>query len=352
MSPARLVSRVVMVALLAALLAPLAQPAAAHRGNQPPPATIRMGIFARSLPMLAAEAKGFYAKYNLTVQYLQVQSSTQQFQFLRDDQYDVVQTSPDNVANYRLNASNPLGATIDQQMFVGFDSGQKLVLVARPGISSPADLGGKVLAVDAPNSGFAYVAYKILQGYGLERGVDYTVLPVGGVVQRFNGLVAGQFDATLLSSGFETRAANLGYPLLDDVSAIADPYLGSAAAAKRSWLRANRDVAVRFTKAYIEATNWSFNPANREEAIGLLMTLPNTDRALAEQLYAIQLTEGVGNIRDASISRKALYNVLALRDEFNGFDQRQNLRFLASPASGLYDLSYYYRARAELRYRR
>jgi hypothetical protein len=33
--------------------------------------------------------------------------------------------------------------------------------------------------------------------------------------------------------------------------------------------------------------------------------------------------------------------VLKLRAEFNGFDAQQDLEFLASPASGLYDLSYY-----------
>lgn len=344
----RFISRLVLLALFTAIAAPLAQDASAH--SSPPPATIRMGIFARSLPMLAASAKGFYAKYNLDVQYLQVTSSTQQFQYLRDDQYDVIQTSPDNVANYRLNTSNPLGATIDQQMFVGFDSGQYLVLAARPGITSPADLRGKKLAVDALTSGFAYVLYKIMLQYGLVRDVDYQVVPVGGVVQRYNGLLAGDFDATLLSSGFETRAANQGYPLLDSVADIADPYLGSAAAAKTSWLRSHRDVATRFVKAYIEASEWSFNPANREEAIGLLMTLPNTSRELAEQLYTIQVTEGVGNIRNGEIDRKALYNVLALRKEFNGFDSPQNLRFLSSPASPLYDLSYWLRARIELRH--
>jgi len=352
MSAQRLIPRLVLLALLVALTAPLSGPAAAHGGHQPPPATVRIGVFARSLPMLAADAKGFNAKYNLTVQYLQVTSSTQQFQALRDGEYDMVQTSPDNVANYRLNASNPLGATIDQQMFVGFDSGQKLILVAKPGITSPADLRGKTLAVDALNSGFAYVLYKIMQNYGLQRGTDYNVVSVGGVFQRYNGLLANQFDATLLSSGFETRAANAGYVLLDSVSSIANPYLGSVGAGKTAWLRQNRDAVERFTKAYIEASRWSFDPANREEAIGLLMTLPNTPRALAEQLYAIQVTVGVGNIPDASIDREALYNVLALRAEFNGFDQRQNLRFLASPASRLYDLSYYRRARAELRHDR
>lgn len=332
--------------LTAVLLLPSfgATPAARAARTDATPATIRMGIFGKSLPLLVADRLGFFARHQLTVQYLQVQSSTQQFQYLRDDRYDVIQTSPDNVANYRLNPNNPVGATIDAQGFLGLDYGANLRLVARPGITSVTDLRGKTLAVDAVNSGFAYVLYKILQQYGLERGVDYSVVSTGGVFQRYTGLLAGQFDATLLSSGFETRAANAGYVLLDSVATIASPYLGSVAAAKTTWLRQHADVAVRFALAYYEALQWSFDPANREAAIQLFMTLPNTPRALAEQLYVLHLQSGVGDIPDAGIDRKAIYNILALRAAFNGFEAPQNLRRLAGPQSGLYDLAYYRQA--------
>jgi hypothetical protein len=101
---------------------------------------------------------------------------------------------------------------------------------------------------------------------------------------------------------------------------------------------------VRLIRAYYDAVQWSFDPNNQEEAIGLLMAQPNTPRDLAEQIYAEQLRWGQGIIPDANIDRHALLNVLKLRAQFNGFDEPQNLRYLASPASGLYDLSYYYQA--------
>jgi ABC-type nitrate/sulfonate/bicarbonate transport system substrate-binding protein len=100
------------------------------------------------------------------------------------------------------------------------------------------------------------------------------------------------------------------------------------------------DVVVRFIRANYAATQWSLDPANREEAIALLMTQPNTDRALAEQLYDEQLNEETGLIPDLSIDRVGLYNVLKLREESGGFDAPQNLRRLTTPSSGLYDLSY------------
>lgn len=354
----RIVSRMVLLALLVALVIPFAQSASAHgpghgHGHGPTPPTppaahLRIGVFAQSIPAMAAVSEGFYADYNLTVEYLQVSSSTQQFEYLRDGLYDIVMTSPDNVANYRLNSSNALGATIDQIAFLGLDNAQKLALVTQPGISSPSELAGKVIAVDSPSSGFAYVIYEILAQYGLQRDVDYTVLPVGGVYQRYVGLLNGDFDATLLSNGFETRAENAGYPLFDTVSDIADPYLGLVAAAKTSWLNANRDVALRFSKAYIKAVRWSLDPANRDAAIQLLMTNQGLTQSLAEQFYDLQVTPGIGNIAEAEIDREALYNVLVLRNKYNGFDQPQNLRRLSNPGQ-LYTLDFQREAIRELR---
>ncbi|HYY97516.1 MAG TPA: ABC transporter substrate-binding protein [Pyrinomonadaceae bacterium] len=332
----RLSSPLLTAALL--LLSASSRPAFAQA--TPAPATLRVGVFARTLPMLAAQLKGFLAEENLTVSYLQVQSSTQQFTSLRDGQYDIINTAIDNVVNYRLNDSNPIGARLDVQSFMGTDYGTGLSLVSKPAFATFESLRGKRLGVDAPDSGFAYVLYKMMRQHGLERGLDYEVVVIGGVAARYNALLAGTIDATLLSGGFEVRAANAGYASLELVTEVADPYMSGVSAARQSWMEQNRDVVVRFIRANYAATQWSLDPANREEAIALLMTQPNTDRPLAEQLYDEQLNEETGLIPDLSIDRLGLYNVLKLREEFGGFDSAQNLRRLTTPPSGIYDLSY------------
>jgi ABC-type nitrate/sulfonate/bicarbonate transport system substrate-binding protein len=302
---------------------------------------IRMGVFYRSLPMMVAEERGFYEQNGMTIDYQRVTSSIQHFEFLRDGHYDMVHSSPDNVANYRLNAENPVGGRIDVTAFMGMDHGMNLVVTARPGITSVADLRGKTLAVDAPASGFAYVLYKILRAHGLERGKDYRVINVGGVADRYTKLLEGEFDATLLSGGFETRAASDGYELLDSVYDIASPYLGVVAAAKESWLEANRHSAVAMIRAYREATAWCLDPKNRDDCVDLLTTLPNTDRSMAEQLYEVQLRHGVGIVRDAGIDPDGLRSVVAMRAEFDGFEDDHDIDRLAREAGGIYTLDYF-----------
>ena len=303
---------------------------------------IRVGGFYRSLPMMAAEQRGFYEKHDVEVEFGQVTSSTQQFQYLSDGEYDVVQTSPDNTANYRLNADNPIGAKVDAQGFIGLDYGMKLIVVARPQFATVEDLKGETVSVDAPASGFAYVLYRILAQHGLERDQDYSIVSHGGVYDRYVALVVNDedFAATLMSGGFETRAANQGFNLLDSVLDIADPYLGVWAAARTDWLKGNHDLVVDFIGAYQAATDWVFDPANKESCLDMLEAIPNTSRDLARQLFEIQVTPGVGNVPDSSIDPEAVRNVLRLREMYNGFEDPQDLDALVGPDTDLFDLSY------------
>ena len=292
--------------------------------------------------MAVAEEKGLYEGRDLQVEFDQVSSSTQQFQYLADGRYDVVQTSPDNTANYRLNRGNPIGQLIDASGFLGLDHGMYLVVVARPGIETIEELRGMTISVDAPESGFAYVIYKILANHGLLRGTDYDIVSTGGVYDRYVAMVEqdADFAATLMSGGFETRAASRGFKLLDSVQDIYDPYLGVWAAARRQWLEDNADLATDFVSAYREASAWVFDPANREQCIDMLERLPNTSRDLAQQLYEIQVSPGVGNIEGGAIDPGGVMNVLSLRDEFGGFEEPQDLDGLVGPNTMLFDLRF------------
>lgn len=302
---------------------------------------IRLGGFYRSLPMLVAEEKGHYDDHGIEMEFGQVTSSTQQFQFLADGQYDIVQTSPDNTANYHLNRNNPIGRLVDGQGFLGMDHGMYLVVVAQPDVESIADLRGRIISVDAPDSGFAYVIYRILANHGLERDRDYRVVSTGGVYDRYIAMVQNGEDlaATLMSGGFETRAAERGFKLLDSVHDILDPYVGVWACARRDWLQANRPLAVSFVSAYRAASAWVFDPANRDECVALLERIPNTSRQLAERLYDVQLRPGVGNVPDGTLDPAGVANALRLRLEFSGFEDPQDLDALVGPGTELFDLT-------------
>ena len=186
-----------------------------------------------------------------------------------------------------------------------------------------------------------------MRAHGLEKDVDYHVIvPAGnsGTPARFAGLVAGNFDATILNAGFQFQASAKGMQTLGGIRDAADPFMGGAGVALRSWLDANPDLAIRFVRAYVAAQRYTLDPANKAEVMEWLIADAKGNVSVAEQTYQIYTTPGEGYILDGKIDLPGLFGTASLRDSFGGFDDSQNLRRLTSPASGMYDLSYWQRA--------
>lgn len=301
---------------------------------------IDIGIFSPSLTTVVADAGGFLEQSGITVTYHQVAGSVQQFGALRDGEYDLIFTSPDNVLHYRLNESNALGGTFDVQAVAGTNRGQNLSLIVQPGIESAQDLHGKTFAVDSPDSGFAYVLYEMLQRHGLERGEDYHIVEAGGSRGRLDALLAGQFDGTLLLSGLELRAEEQGLVIFEGAAEAIPSYLGGVIAGREAWLADNRDDVERLIQAYTQANEWIFDPLNRDAVIEMTMAGQGVSRSFAERVYDAQLSPSVGLILDHRITQDEFRTVLELRQKWGGFDDVHDLDMLQHHESGLYDTSY------------
>ena len=308
------------------------------------PATVRLSYFSKTPVVAMAQAKGFFAAENLTVVETQTTSSPTIFRNLRDGAQDVILTQSDNVFNYRLNPSNPLGGTFEPVIFMGTDWGNGASLMARPEFTTVESLRGKTVAVDSPNSGFAFVLYGIMRAHGLEKGVDYNVIVTGGTPGRYADLTAGRFDATILNAGYQFRAEAGGMNTLGGISDAQSPFMGGSAVALQSWLDANPDVAIRFIRAYLKGQRYVLDPANRDEVVAWLTADAAGSATVAEKTYQVLTTSGDGLIPNGELDRQALLGTASLRDSFGGFDTAQNLHWLTSEGSGMFDLSAWRRA--------
>lgn len=192
---------------------------------------ITLGVFSPSVLLDVARATGRLDAARLEVRDVPVPSSPAQFASLRDGEFDAVFTSPDNVLAYRFLPANPLGELLDVEIVAGVDRALGLCLGVRPGITGPGDLSGGRLAVDVPNSGFAFVAYALLEELGLSRD-DFEIVALGSTPKRANALAAGECDVTVLNAGNELTARARGCVLLADVSRLG-PYLGTVVARMR-----------------------------------------------------------------------------------------------------------------------
>lgn len=139
---------------------------------------LTLGVFSPSVLLDVATTTGRLAAAGLTVTDVAVPSSPAQFQALARGTYDAVFTSPDNALAYRFLPSNPLGQLLDVEVVAGVDRGLGLVLASRAGFGAPERLRGRRLGVDVPTSGFAFVAYALLEELGVHRD-DVDVVALG-----------------------------------------------------------------------------------------------------------------------------------------------------------------------------
>ncbi|MCU1701051.1 MAG: hypothetical protein JWR34_7114 [Mycobacterium sp.] len=192
-------------------------------------AQLRIGTFTPSLLIDVARSTGRLDRAELDVTETPVPSSPAQFRSLEAGEFDVVMTSPDNVLAYRFLSANPLQRNLPVEILAGVDRGLGLSLCLAPSVTNVADVRGRVVGVDVPGSGFAFVAFALLESAGLGKD-DYTVESLGSTPRRAAALAEGTCAATVLNAGNELRATAAGCRVVSTVADVG-PYLGTVMAA-------------------------------------------------------------------------------------------------------------------------
>jgi ABC-type nitrate/sulfonate/bicarbonate transport system substrate-binding protein len=320
-------------ALIAALVLALAHGHAAEL------VTLRVNAFpnAKALPLHAGIAKGIFARHGLNLELQLTENSKSQREGLAAGRFEIAQSALDNaVAMIEV-------AKHDVVILAGGDSGMNEFIV-QPEIGSFADLKGRTVIVDAPDTAYALQAKKILLKAGLHEGADYTIAPVGAVVYRYKALIADKRNAAgILNLPFNIEAAEHGLKSLGRLIDLLGPYQAAGAFAMRPWARAHADTAERYLAAYVESLRFVRDPTNRAECLALLRDKLKLSESAAALTYA-QLTDpGFGFTPDARFSQEGFANMLALRAEI------ERKSDAAPPAPAKYvDLGYYERAMKKL----
>ena len=297
---------------------------------------IRLGYFSPSVVSAMAHRRGFYRDAGLEVEEEAVKSSPQQFASLRDGEYNLVVTAPDNVATYRFNTANPLGEILDVRILAGVDGGTGLSLITRPGIDSAEDLRGQRIAVDVPTSGFAIALYAMLQRSGLSADNDVELVTAGSTPRRWAALQAGEFDATLLNAGFDIIAEDAGFVRFTRVDDVAETYLGSVIASTAATVADHPEMVEQFLSAWSEALDYVRQPENRDEVVESIGEQYSVDSRLAELITGVLLDPARGGLLpNTGVPRDGLTSVLELRLAHGAFASPRTIEEMLAPESQL-----------------
>ena len=131
------------------------------------------------------------------------------------------------------------------------NTGNSLVfsIMSRPEIKQPANLKGKRVGVTRLGGSTDWALDAALKHWGLERR-DLIVVQTGGMSEGLAGLIAGVFDAVVLSPPNNFKAAKAGMHELADVGQLKIIFPNTPLSTAESFIKSNRDIALRFLRGF------------------------------------------------------------------------------------------------------
>jgi NitT/TauT family transport system substrate-binding protein len=155
---------------------------------------------------------------------------------------------------------------------------------AKPNIKQIADLKGKLMSIGGNNDiTFIYIK-PFLASAGLKTSdVDFIYAKAAG--DRFSALVAGGVDATILNPPTYFKAISLGFSNLGDTKPYAEDIPFTVWAANMPWAAKNREALTAFARNYKRGVRWLYDPANKQQAIDILLKYARQDRKDIDDAY-------------------------------------------------------------------
>lgn len=277
--------------------------------------------YSRSPSHVVAEAKGFFANEGLDVSFHETVFAPDHNKGMAEGRWNFTLSSADTmIARTTTDA-------VDYLLFMQAEEGLDACLIGRPGVAAIEDLRGQLLAGDPGDSNLDLIRRKILRNHGLYED-QYDVEIIGSSPVRLEAFLEGRVAAAMLTSPSTEKALSAGGVVLAQAQDYVPGWPRNCGWTLRRWLEENRERVVRFIRAWVGATDWLLEPANREETLELLVELEGLSRQRAEDAYSRVVPK-------ARINPEALRRVLDLRIELGVYSPPH------SPPERFYDESYW-----------
>jgi len=297
---------------------------------------LRVSIFpdAQNLALFIADDHGFFKKRGLDVEIAFTRGSGPLREGLVSGAHQIVHAAVDNaVAMIEI-------AKADAVIVAGGGNGGTELMV-RPEINSFADLRGKTGVVDAPDTAYALIMYKMLDMKGIKRA-EYKVLSAGGCPQRLEAMRKEPANAfAMLYPPCTVLAEQEGFRSFGAGVDVVGPYQASGIFVMRPWAQANADTLVKYIQAVVEGYRYAVDPAHKPEAIASLSKHLKIDADTATKSLVYEIGPKGALAKDARFDLEGFKNALSIRAEIEGGNA-------AAVPNAYLDLSYYERALAGL----
>ena len=215
-------------------------------------------------PLLIGLKKGYYAAEHIKPDLVHTQSSGAVLQQLAAGSIEVTVSAALTEPLYAISKGAPIALVrLEIQM-------PPYAIEAKAQYKKLEDLRSKTIMIDAP-TGITkiYVERMLVPHHVAPSSVDYVY--AGATGARFNALMSGAVDATILLPPFSFSAEEKGYSNVGLVADYAGDLPFTGAAVNTNWASKHPDALRRFLDAHNKSVQWFLDPNNRQEAIDIMV---------------------------------------------------------------------------------
>ncbi|MBK8063681.1 MAG: ABC transporter substrate-binding protein [Betaproteobacteria bacterium] len=237
---------------------------------------LRVGAISRNyfnLPLWIALQEGFFAREGLAVEIELHEPIDEVTRRLHEGHFQFALEVTENAILNRERGGRlcVLGGNINRLPFS---------FMARPQIRGWQDMRGARIGVSSLAAGSSSLVMKLMEAHGLHHPQDYTLLPVGPILARWEMLQKGEIDAGLQGAPLNHIARDLGYTDLGDPRQTFPDFQFTSLDADSAWVRDNEATVLAFLRAWIGAHRWFH--ANPEGSAAIAMRETGVARRYAD----------------------------------------------------------------------
>jgi NitT/TauT family transport system substrate-binding protein len=224
-------------------------------------------------PVLIGLDQGFYTAEDLKIDVVYVQSSASLVQQVTAGSLPVSVSTGLADPLRAVGMGAPISIARVEVQLPPYD------LVAKPTITSLADLKGKVISLGGPKDITRIYVERMLAPSGVKSS-DFDMVFAGATAARASALTAGAVDAAILLPAFNFQAVAKGFKSLGLTADYVKDLPFSGMAVNNAWASANKPVLEKLLRVENKSIAWFNDPKNRADAVRILQTasgLPEDD---------------------------------------------------------------------------
>jgi ABC-type nitrate/sulfonate/bicarbonate transport system substrate-binding protein len=235
-------------------------------------------------PVMVGDKKGFFAAEGIKIDMVYVQANAGVIQQLTVDAVNVSVGSGLVDPIRAVDKGAPVAiARIEMQR-------PPYTLLAKPAIKSIKDLKGKIVSVGGAKDITRIFFERMLAPSGVDPK-DVDLIYAGATSARLQALQSGAADAAILTAPYNFHAEAAGFTNLGRTADVLDmPFSGVST--NRNWAKSHKDTLQKFLKVYTKSIAWLADPANRKEAVEVMMAVSKLSHDDVDKAYDFLIKSG------------------------------------------------------------